>query len=74
MIYPNPTDGDFSIDLGTNYREIDVNIIDINGKIIQSNNFTDSQLLDIKLKEASGVYLVIITSEAHKAIFRLVLK
>ena len=53
---------------------IDVSITDLNGKLVQSNRFTESQLLELKLKEASGVYLVIIESEEQKAVFRLVLK
>ena len=74
IIYPNPTDGNFSIDLGTNYESINIAITDLNGKIIQSKTYTQSQLLNIKLKEASGIYLIVIKSEDHKAVIRLAVK
>ena len=74
VIYPNPTDGNFSIKLGEIHNIIDVLITDVNGKRIQTNNFTNSQLLNIKLKVASGVYLLVIKSDKNKAIIRLILE
>ncbi|MFD2823363.1 GEVED domain-containing protein [Lacinutrix iliipiscaria] len=74
VIYPNPTDGNFSIELGRHYAATEISITDINGKIIQSNTYYNSQLFNIKLKEASGVYLVIIKSEGQKAVVRLLIK
>ena len=74
VIYPNPTDGNFAIDLGRHYEEIDIKITDLNGKQIQSNSYFDSQLLNIELKEASGMYLIIIKSEGNKAIFKFLIK
>jgi len=74
LIYPNPTNGDFSIDLRTNYKKIDVTITDLNGKEIQSNSYVNSQLLHIVLKQASGLYLINIKSEDYKAVYKLLVK
>jgi len=71
-IYPNPTDGNFSINLGNKYQTTVITITDLKGRTIQSKSFTDSQLLNLKLEEPTGIYLLIIESENKKAIIRLV--
>jgi len=72
QISPNPTSGNFSIDLGKNYKNVTITLTDLSGKIIQSNTYNDSQLLNLKLEESAGVYLLMIQSENKKAIVRLV--
>jgi hypothetical protein len=41
-VYPNPTDGSFSIDLGENYPTATVTLTDILGKTIQSKRYDNS--------------------------------
>jgi len=72
LIYPNPTNGNFIIDLGLNYESIAVRITDVNGKLIQSNSYNNSQLMELKLKEPAGVYLLVIESGDKKAAIRLI--
>jgi alkaline phosphatase D len=72
LIYPNPTDGHFSVDLGYTYSSIRLTIETIDGKTIESTSYQESQLLHLNLKEPAGIYLVIIESVQHKAIIRLV--
>ena len=71
-IYPNPTSGEFSIDLGEVYESGTVTITDISGKIVSINEFTDRQLLELALKEAAGAYFLIIETRNQKAVIRLV--
>ncbi|MBL4704926.1 MAG: T9SS type A sorting domain-containing protein, partial [Flavobacteriales bacterium] len=72
LLYPNPTDGDFSIDLGDNYSTVTITITDLNGKLIQSNKYYNSQLLNLKLEEPAGVYILMIKSDEKNAVIRLV--
>ena len=72
LLFPNPTNGNFSIDMGEAYNTTTVTITDLSGKLILSNTYNNSQLLNLKLKEPSGVYLLIIESENKKAVIRLV--
>ncbi len=72
LIYPNPTDGNFWIDLGRNYQTIRITMTDLNGKLIHSKTYNESQLLNLKLTESDGVYLLIIESGDKKAVIRLV--
>ena len=71
LIYPNPTDGNFSIDLGQAYNAVTITITDLNGKLIQSNTYNESQLLNLRLDEPDGIYLLMIESEEKKAVIRL---
>ena len=72
LIYPNPTDGSFSIDLGKTYNAVSITMTDLNGKLIQSKTYSESQLLNLKLEEPAGVYLLIIETRDKKAVIRLV--
>jgi len=74
QVYPNPTDGNFSIDLGTNYPSIQVSVKAMNGETVQSHSYRQSQRLNLSIQGAAGVYLVQIESEGKKAQVRLVKK
>ena len=71
LLYPNPTDGNFSIDLGKNYQNLTITITDVRGKLIQSNTYTKSQLLNLKLEEPAGIYFLNIESGNKNAVIRL---
>ena len=71
IIYPNPTDGDFYIDLQANYQSLSVMVKDLNGRLIQSDTYSDAQLLNLNLEGSTGVYFVIIESLGKKAVIRI---
>tara|TARA_B110000091_G_scaffold211897_1_gene257429 strand:- start:1086 stop:3173 length:2088 start_codon:yes stop_codon:yes gene_type:complete len=72
LLYPNPTNGNFSIDLGNNYQNIKITITDLSGKTVLSNSFNESQLLQLKIEEPAGVYLLMIESANKKAVIKLI--
>lgn len=72
LLYPNPTNGKFSLDLGNQYASVTISITDLSGKLISLKTYYDSQLLNLKLEESPGVYLLMIESGDKKAIIRLV--
>ena len=72
LIYPNPTDGGFSIDLGDQYQSVAITMMDLSGKLILNNSFNKSQLLNFKIEEPAGVYLLVIESGDKKAVIRLI--
>ena len=71
-IFPNPTNGYFSIDLGEIYNAVTITITDLKGKVIQSKSYNQSQLLNLKLEEPAGVYLLMIKAENKETIIRLI--
>lgn len=71
-VYPNPTSGNFSIDLGAIYESSAVSITDISGKLIVSETMSKSQVLNFNIKEPAGIYIVSIQSGDKKAIIKLI--
>ncbi len=72
LVYPNPTSGDFSINLGTTYENAKIVITDISGKMIESNTMTQSQILNLSIKEPAGIYFVSIQSGDKKAVVKII--
>ena len=72
LVYPNPTDGEFSLDLGASYPAIEISISDINGKLILSEQFNQTQVIDLSIQESKGVYIISVNAEGNTAIIRLV--
>jgi hypothetical protein len=71
-IYPNPTNGNFSVDLGTNYASVKTTITDLTGRIIHASDFSHSTIINFDISEPAGIYLLTIESEENKVVFRLV--
>ncbi|MFT5822891.1 MAG: hypothetical protein ACI8ZM_004148 [Crocinitomix sp.] len=72
VVYPNPTTGNFSIDLKDNYNAVTVRIINLIGKQILMETFEKGQQLNFFLNGPAGIYLVIIESEDKKSVIKLV--
>ncbi|MFK7784868.1 MAG: T9SS type A sorting domain-containing protein [Crocinitomicaceae bacterium] len=70
--YPNPTKGQFSVDLGENYQDVTLQLLDLTGKVVQSNSYLEGQNLDLTIDESAGVYLLKIDAEGKNAVIRLV--
>lgn len=70
--YPNPTSGRFSINLGERFSETTVTITDILGKVVSINTYKNSQILNMELNAASGIYLVTLkTAEGKHATLKI---
>lgn len=74
ILYPNPTDGNFSIDLGDKHGSVSITIKDLIGHVVQFHDYSNIHLLNLKLEAPNGVYLLIIESENKTAVIRLVKK
>lgn len=70
-VYPNPTNGSFTIDFGTNNLSVyQIKIIDTGGKIIYSNDKISGQTITIETnKFISGNYILyILNTDSKEAI------
>jgi hypothetical protein len=72
QLYPNPTNGSFSINLGESYDNITITVADLRGRIIQSKKYNESQLLNLKIDVPTGVYLLFLVSKDKKAVIKLI--
>ena len=74
-VYPNPTDGNFTLDLGKNYDQITIQITNSLGQVVENSVYSEFQLIDIQLEAESGIYFVeIITNEGLRSKVKLVIK
>jgi hypothetical protein len=71
-IYPNPTKGNFSVDLDKTYNSILITIADLSGRLIESKEYNGTNLLNLKIDEPAGIYLLKIETGNQKAVIRLV--
>ncbi len=71
VVYPNPTSGNFSIDLGSVYENTDIIITDLSGKMIESKKFTQSQYIHLSIEEPAGIYITSIQAGNKRAVIRL---
>ena len=73
-LFPNPSEGEFSIQLDQDYESVDVAITDLTGKVIYSSNDSNSGRLTLKLDQPAGMYFVRVSTGAQSEVFRVVLK
>ncbi len=71
-LYPNPTSGNFSIKLEGGHQFATITLTDIFGKHIRSKVYNKSQMLNLNIKEPSGVYILIIEYGENKDVVRLI--
>lgn len=74
MVYPNPTNGELSIDLGSNYNNVSVIVSNLLGQIIHNKNFSNSSLLQLNIPGEAGLYFIEVSSGDKKAILKVMKK
>ena len=72
IIYPNPTEGNISIDLRNNYNNIAIELSDILGRKIMTKSYNERQIFDLNIDKETGVYFLSIIADNKKVVFRLV--
>jgi len=73
-IYPNPTTGQLTLDLGSIYTDVKVSVVNFLGQTIQQNRFGTVREMDINIEGSSGYYLIEIQTAEGKAARVKVLK
>jgi hypothetical protein len=71
-IYPNPSDGNFYVDIGVGDETYNYMVSDINGKVVLSANHIRERNSCIKIQEPAGIYILKIESKTGLEIFQLV--
>jgi hypothetical protein len=72
IIYPNPTEGNISIDLRNNYNNIAIELSDILGRKIMTKSYNERQIFELNIDKETGVYFLSIIADNKKVVFRLV--
>mgnify|MGYP006072633783 FL=1 len=75
MVYPNPTEGNFSIKFENIQEFLTVRLLSLSGQVILDKTFLYSNLIDLEIDQANGIYLLeIIDGKDNKAVFNLFVK
>jgi len=72
LVYPNSTNGNFTIDSGQQNATISVSLMDLMGREIWSKDFDQEQFLDLEIKEPSGIYLFVIIADGKRMVLEVV--
>jgi hypothetical protein len=72
VLYPNPTNGQFTINFGNEYDEVLIEITEANGKKVKKQKFRNTSNEAISFTGQSGIYFVTITSEDQTRTVRLI--
>lgn len=73
-IFPNPTNSNFTIDLGSVQAEIYVEIADLSGKVIFTFRESGVRSIPVQTKIPAGVYFVSLKSGEDWAVLRLLVE
>jgi hypothetical protein len=56
IIYPNPSNGQFTIDMGSIQENFMVTVYDMNGKVVFKEMYAETQKVNMSLNVATGIY------------------
>jgi hypothetical protein len=73
-LYPNPNDGHFYLDFGQILTEVQVHIIDLQGRIIENVQLKNVDTFEFNLNTSDGTYMVDVKSENFRQTLRVVKK
>jgi hypothetical protein len=70
-VYPNPTKGDFVIDLGEYYETVTIQMTDALGKVVKNEDYSVGQYLHLNLSAPKGMYFIHIISGENIKVVRM---
>jgi hypothetical protein len=73
-VYPNPTQGRVTINMTAVYGQLNVQVTDLTGRVLQRKNFTNKQRLNLYLGEKRGIYIIKVRNQKNKKAIIKVLK
>lgn len=70
---PNPTNGEFFIDLKENYKQVSLEITDVGGRFIQHHDYYNVAGIPIKIKREKGIYFVKVQTDSKANVFKVII-
>lgn len=71
-LFPNPTSRKVNLELGTNYKEIQVSVRNSEGKLTEQQEFENEQSISLDIEGRAGIYFVEVIAEGKSAIIKIV--
>lgn len=73
-IYPNPSNGEFTISLLNDFSEANINVYDISGRRVITQSKLTSKETIITINESTGVYFLHLLVDGQKSVKRILLE
>ena len=70
-VYPNPTSGNITIDLGKEYGNVDITLMDITGKVVSTSSYSATDKVLVNIEGIAGMYFLDVQSEDKGITVRL---
>jgi len=70
-LYPNPSQGKFTLDLGRTYGKVQLSLYGLTGRQVLSKTYSGTGLIELNITEAKGVYMLKVETENDQAIIKL---
>ena len=71
-LYPNPASEEITIDLKKTYSSVEVEVINLNGRVFSSDLFNQKNKLNLILNGAPGVYFIKIQADGYTRNMRVI--
>lgn len=71
-VYPNPTNGQFSVDLGNNYIDVDITITDALGQSVDYKRLQNGSHFELTINDTNGIYFVNIVSGNRNEVIKVI--
>ena len=71
QVYPNPSNGEVTIDLGSNYSEVEVWVVNALGQEVLHKKVTNTRQFNLNIEGESGIYTIKINSGNKFAILKV---
>ena len=73
-VYPNPTYGNFIIELNDTYEDLDVVLYSLTGKLLKKKHVENASQIQLNIDSAPGIYMLKITGSNGENAFMKVIK
>jgi hypothetical protein len=73
-VFPNPSNGKFTILLNKNWKEFSIEISDLSGRLIHSEKYVSNTIVQFDLKDEKGMFLITISCDEQKYSSRIVVE
>ncbi len=74
-IFPNPSEGTFTIDFGKTIDHAYISVKDVSGKEIYNNSFNDEKIAIVELMhQAKGTYIIRIDVDGQSIFAKMIIE
>lgn len=73
-LFPNPTQGQLNIDFGKTYNELNLQLSDVSGRLLNQWQIYNQQATQLQINQPAGMYLLRIEANEHHAAIRILIE